>query len=177
MKKLNLIVGALALCLGAESFAALSEAEAARLGKDLTPIGAERAGNAAGTIPEWTGGLAQAPAGYEEGGFLVDPFPDDKPLFVITAENAEQYKSNLTPGQVAMLKKYPDYRMPVYLTRRTAAFTQEIYDDTRKHALTANLTADGNGVEGRGVGSPFPIPANGLQAIWNHTLRFRGYSM
>ena len=33
--------------------AAVSEAEAARLGEDLTPIGAERAGNSDGTIPEW----------------------------------------------------------------------------------------------------------------------------
>jgi len=177
MQKLNLIAGALALCLGAECFAALSQAEVDRLGKDLTPLGAERAANAAGTIPEWTGGLTEVPAGYEEGGFLVDPFPDDAPLFVITAANVDQYRANLTPGQVAMLQKYPDYKMPVYPTRRTAAYTQEIYDDTRQHALTANLTADGNGVEGRGVGSPFPIPKNGLEAIWNHTLRFRGYSM
>jgi len=28
--------------------------EAAHLGKDLTPVGAERAGNKEGTIPEWT---------------------------------------------------------------------------------------------------------------------------
>jgi hypothetical protein len=177
MQKLNLIAGALALFMGAECFAALSQAEVDRLGKDLTPLGAERAGNAAGTIPAWNGGLTGAPVGYEEGGFLVDPFPDDSPLFVITAANVAQYQANLTPGQVAMLRKYPDYKMPVYPTRRTAAYTQEIYDDTRQHALTAKLTADGNGVEGRGVGSPFPIPRNGLEAIWNHTLRFRGYSM
>ena len=38
--------------------------QAARLGSDLTPLGAERAGNAAGTIPAWDGGLTSAPAGY-----------------------------------------------------------------------------------------------------------------
>src|SRR5690606_41300532 len=31
--------------------------QAARLGQDLTPLGAERAGNAAGSIPAWTGGV------------------------------------------------------------------------------------------------------------------------
>ena len=33
--------------------AAVSEQEAARLGKELTPVGAERAGNKDGSIPEW----------------------------------------------------------------------------------------------------------------------------
>ncbi|MCD6293246.1 MAG: DUF1329 domain-containing protein, partial [Deltaproteobacteria bacterium] len=37
--------------------AKISAEEAARLGKDLTPIGGEMAGNAAGTIPAWTGGI------------------------------------------------------------------------------------------------------------------------
>ena len=35
--------------------AAVSADEAARLGQDLTCVGAERAGNAAGTIPEFKG--------------------------------------------------------------------------------------------------------------------------
>ena len=34
----------------------VSAEEAAHLGKDLTPLGAEAAGNADGTIPPWTGG-------------------------------------------------------------------------------------------------------------------------
>ena len=41
----------------ATALAKVSDEEAARLGKELTPVGAERAGNAAGTIPEWTGGI------------------------------------------------------------------------------------------------------------------------
>ena len=36
-----------------------------RLGKDLTPVGAERAGNADGTIPAWDGGLTQAARGLD----------------------------------------------------------------------------------------------------------------
>ena len=160
----------------ATSFAAISQGEADRLGKDLTPVGAEKAGNADGSIPEWKGGLTQPPAGYEAGNFLVDPFSDDKPLFTITAQNMEQYKDKLSPGQMAMLQKYPDYKMPVYQSRRTAAYSQEVYDSIKSHAVTANLIGNGNGVEGRGLHAPFPIPANGLEAIWNHTLRFRGLS-
>jgi len=63
--------------------------QAARLGKDLTPLGAERAGNAAGTIPEWTGGITQPPAGYSVGMHHPDPFASDQPLYVITAANVE----------------------------------------------------------------------------------------
>ena len=32
----------------------------------------------------------------------------------------------------------------------------------------------GNGIKNAVVGVPFPIPANGLEAIWNHILRYRG---
>ncbi len=62
-KKLSAAV-ALAVAWGSAS-AAASEQEAARLGKDLTPVGAEKAGNKEGTIPAWTGGITKAPAsGY-----------------------------------------------------------------------------------------------------------------
>jgi hypothetical protein len=86
---------------------AAAERDFTRLGKDLTPIGAERAGNADGTIPAWEGGLTQPPAGWTPQQGYVDPFPDDKPLFTITAQNAAQYAARLTPGMLAMLKKYP----------------------------------------------------------------------
>ena len=44
--------------------AKVSEEEAARLGGELTPVGAERAGNAEGTIPAWTGGIEAPPPGW-----------------------------------------------------------------------------------------------------------------
>ena len=78
------------------------------LGKSLTPMGAEKAGNAAGTIPAWDGGLTQCPPEFKPGGHYPDPFPQDKPLFTIDASNLEKYKAHLSPGQIAMLKKYPD---------------------------------------------------------------------
>ena len=48
-----------ALAASGQALAALSAADAARLGADLTPIGAEKAGNKAGTIPAWDGGLTK----------------------------------------------------------------------------------------------------------------------
>ena len=50
------------------AFAKVSPEEAAKLGgPELTPMGSTRAGNADGTIPEWTGGITEPPAGYQEG--------------------------------------------------------------------------------------------------------------
>ncbi|MGL4318262.1 MAG: DUF1329 domain-containing protein, partial [Pseudomonas sp.] len=85
---------ALSLCLPLlinPAFAAVDAAQAGKLGAALTPVGAERAGNAAGTIPAWTGGLARD-AGTSTDGFRADPFAGEVPLFTITAQNLEQYR-------------------------------------------------------------------------------------
>ncbi|MFI5337057.1 MAG: DUF1329 domain-containing protein [Opitutales bacterium] len=164
----------LALAYGAQ--AAVSPADADRLGKDLTPLGAEKAGNADGTIPAWDGGITAGPAGYKVGDHHPDPFPNEKALFTITAANAAKYADRLTVGNLALLKAYPDYSMPVYPTHRTAANPQRIYDATRKYATTAHLTEGGNGIAGVVIGIPFPIPQNGLEVIWNHLTRYRGIS-
>ena len=85
MKKIMLTAGVMALSLvSAGVNAAVSQEEAARLGQDLTPLGAERAGNADGTIPEWTGGYSRP---GEDVNRPQNPFPDDRPLFTITREN------------------------------------------------------------------------------------------
>lgn len=153
--------------------AEVSAAEAAKLGTTLTPMGAEKAGNAAGTIPVWNGGITQVPADYK-GGQHLNPFAQDEVLFTITAANAEQYKDNLTPGQLAMLKKYPSWKMNVYSTRRTASFPKAVYDATIANATKTKLTQDGNGFNGSTGGAAFPIPQNGQEAIWNHISRYRG---
>lgn len=55
---LNVAIG-LAVGLGAAGAqAGVSESEAAKLGNELTPTGANPAGNEAGTIPKWIGGSA-----------------------------------------------------------------------------------------------------------------------
>jgi hypothetical protein len=167
-----------ALGITAPAWAALTPQEAAKLGAELTPLGAEKAGNADGTIPAWTGGIkSAAEAGvpnYRTGDHHPDPFASDKPLFTITAENMEQYAAKLTEGHKKLLQQYKGtFRMPVYTTRRSAAFPQRIYDATKRVATTANLAAGGNGVTGAVEGIPFPIPKQGVEVFWNHVLRYR----
>lgn len=154
--------------------AELSAADLARLGTTLTPVGAEKAGNAAGTIPAWDGGITNPAAGYKPGGHYPDPYAADKPLFTIDGRNADQHKDKLTAGQMAMLKKYPAYKMVVYPTRRSASFPQCHYQETKDCAARAKLAPGGNGVVGCTGGIPFPIPKDGNEAIWNSTLRYRG---
>ena len=165
---------ALACALAHPAAAEISADEVARLGRDLTPLGGERAGNAEGTIPEWTGGITQPPAGYEVGQHHPDPYAADRPLFVIDAANLDRHRDKLSVGHQRMLETYPTFRLPVYPTRRSASVPQRIYDATRGVAATAKLVDDGNGVGGAVAGIPFPIPKNGLEVIWNHLLRYRG---
>ncbi len=178
MLKNVLRLGVLAIA-GAASIAgaAVTAQQAARLGADLTPMGAEKAGNAAGTIPAWSGGItspAQAGApNFKSGGHHPDPFPNEKPLYKIDASNMARYAANLTAGHKALLTAYKTYFLNVYPAHRTAAFPQRIYDATRANATTAKLTGSGNGVTGAIIGVPFPVPASGVEVIWNHILRFR----
>jgi hypothetical protein len=153
----------------------MASADAARLGQDLTPMGAERAGNAAGTIPEWQGGLTQAPAGHSPGDHYADPFADDAILFTIDASNLDEHRDQLTPGQIALLETYPSWRMTIYPTRRSAAFPQGHYDQTAANVGRAALNAAGV-LTGTSGGIPFPMPQDGREAIWNHLVRYRGES-
>lgn len=156
--------------------AAVPEATASRLGKDLTPLGGETAANADGSIPAWNGGILTPPPGYKPGNHHPDPFASDQPLFTITAANSAQHSAKLTPGALAMLKAYPNYKLVVYPTRRSASNPQRVYDATRKNATTAQLTTGGNGISGAVIGVPFPLPASGLEVLWNHLTRYRGVS-
>jgi hypothetical protein len=149
-----------------------SAADAGRLGKELTPVGAERAANRDGSIPEWTGGQRQAPRGFVQGGPRVDPFGADKPAYVIDSGNVQKYEDRLSPGQVALIKSTPGYRMDVYPTRRSCAYNNEWYERTRANVGKAKLNK-GNLVDGVPGGVPFPIPVTGEQAIWNHLARWR----
>jgi hypothetical protein len=170
-----LLAALLAMALSnTPTLAAVTADEAAKLGNSLTLLGAETAGNAAQTIPAWDGGLTKPPVAHQAGQHYTDPYSGDKMLFVITAANMEKYKGNLSPGQMALLKKYPSWEMVVYPTRRSAAFPQGHYDETVANATRANLQAGGNGISGTTGGIPFPIPKDGMEAIWNHLTRYRG---
>jgi len=147
-----------------------------RLGADLTPVGAERAGNADGSIPAWTGGLPKTDPADPQVGY-ADPFAKDAPLYVITAANADQYKELLSAGHLALLKRDArSFYMNVYPTRRSASFPAEVLSEVRQHVGVAKT----DGFHIRDVGRstvPFPIPENGLQVMWNHVFRWRGGSV
>lgn len=174
MKKLSLLSSAVALAFAFGVQAKLPADQVARLGSDLTPMGAEKAGNKDGSIPAWEGGITKPPAGYKPGDHHPDPFAGDKVLFTIDKSNVDKYKSNLSPGQLALFDLYPDFKINVYPTRRSASYPQYVYDATKKIAANAELVEGGNGIKNAAIGIPFPIPKDGLEAIWNHILRFRG---
>lgn len=175
-KRLTMMMSAMlgALLVSAGAYAQLAAGDLAKLGTTLTPLGAEKAANAAGTIPAWDGGLTTVMPGFKPGGTYPDPYSADKPLFTITAATADKYKDNLSAGQLAMFKQYADYKLVVYPTRRSASFPQGHYNETKDCAGKAKLAAGGNGVVGCAGGIPFPIPKNGNEAIWNHLLRYNG---
>ena len=151
----------------------------ARLDQDLTPLGSERGANKDGSIPAWTGGLTSPPEGigYEKGKHLPDPFAADKPLFRVTGANAGDYDQFITRGQRALLERHDSYFLDVYPTRRSCALPDFVYKAARNNALIGELVSDGNGVAKAIMASPFPIPNNGLEIVWNHTLRYRGYKL
>ena len=161
--------------LGGVAFGQLPPDQVARLDGDLTPVGAERAGNADGTIPPWAGGLAKADPIDPAIGY-TDPFADDTPLFTITAKNVEQYKGMLSAGQLALFQRDPrTFRLVVYPTRRSAALPDEVLTRVRAQAPLARTDGDHPLDIGQSP-VPFPIPADGLQVMWNHTFRWRGGS-
>jgi hypothetical protein len=167
------------LLLACSTFSAISSAkvtpeQAAQLGTTLTQVGAEKAANAAGTIPTYTGGISTA----EQETALKNEIKNQKPLFVITAKNYTQYKDNLSTGQIALLEQYPDsYTIPVYKTHRTATSPEHIYQKAKTNAVNARLLESGAGLENFDEAIPFPIPQNGLEVIWNHITRYRGGSV
>lgn len=169
---------ALVVALGVFSGAAIavSADQAAKLGVELTPVGAEKAGNAEGTIPAWDGGITKAPAGFKTGEHYPNPFASEKPKFTITASNMAQYAEKLTVGQQALLKKYPTWKMNVYPTHRTAAYPQAIYNASKANATRVKLAEGDNGFDGTSVGVPFPIPQSGVEPILNHITAYRGDS-
>lgn len=172
-----LVAGSLLAAGMGTAVAASSAQDAAKLGASLTPMGAEMAGNKDGSIPAWTGGMTKPLPGYTPGSVRADPFAAEKPLFSIAGQTAGRHADKLADGVQALLAKYPDFRLDVYPTHRTAAAPQWVYDNTRKNATRAKLADDGYAVEGAYGGILFPIPADGYEAIWNHRLAWNGESV
>ncbi len=183
MKNINrrsLLMGTTAAAIGAgfrPAFAQAAAPDASLLSTTLTPFGGERAGNADGSIPAWTGGYSTVPAGYVSGQPRPDPFADDKVLFSITAENVAQYADKLPQGVIEMMKLYPTYRLDIYPTRRSHAMPQYVYDNIALNVTRAQISADGTAVSGAFGGVPFPMPSNGAEVMWNHLTAFQGEAL
>ncbi len=156
--------------------AKVSAEEAARLGQELTRIGAQKAGEEGPhglVIPPFEGGWAE-PGGEKRIHAPPDPYADEKPLFVITADNMAQYKDILTVGQQELLKLYgKTYKMRVFPAHRSSALPEHVLEATQKNATTVELNETGNGFTGTAHGFPFPIPKTGQEVIWNHMARYR----
>ncbi|MFW3895203.1 DUF1329 domain-containing protein [Pseudomonas bharatica] len=166
-------------CFALSSHAAtVSPQEAGKLGTSLLPWGAEKAGNADGSIPAYTGGMTKPPAGYVEGsGKWIDPFADEKPLYSIDSKNVAQYADKLTAGTQELIRRWPDtFRVDVYQSHRTyPQMSAERAATSIKNATDpeCKTVADGVGLAGCVGGVPFPIPKSGYEAMWNHLLRER----
>jgi hypothetical protein len=148
----------------------------------LTPMGGERAGNADGSIPAWTGGLVSAPQSPTTP-TATHLFEDEKPLYTVDSSNMAQYASLLTEGTKAQIQKF-GLTLNVFQTHRTAAAPQYVYDNAAKNVATAKLDPRGGrfGFTGAVGGPPFPIIntsdplVGGAQLIWNHLTAWVGYS-
>jgi hypothetical protein len=171
------VVAALSLStlVSGGALAAVSPEEAARLGKDLTPMGAEMAGNADGSIPPWNPDGVTPPANFVAGSDnYVDPHADEEPLYTIDASNWQEYKDLLTEGTQGMFEKLgaDGFRIDVYPTKRDYVVPDWLYANNTKNATVAKLEADGQKIEGSLPGVPFPIPQSGLEVMWNHMNRY-----
>ncbi len=171
MMKINLLAAATAVTLASSMhlYAAVSSEDAARLAGELTPTGAVRAANADGSIPEWTGKGLDGVKG------LDNPYAGEKPLYTITSANMAEYADLLSEGQKALLQAKDGYQINVYPTHRNFAAPQWFYDGSVSNATGATLKDDGLRIDGNVAGVPFPIPQNGVEALWNHMVRWMGY--
>ena len=171
----SVIAAGLVLLYSGSALGAVTAEESKKLGTTLTAVGAEKAGNADGSIPAYTGGLTTPPAGFKKGsGVRPDPFADEKPIMSISSKNIGQYADKLTEATKALMKKYPAYRIDVYKTHRTAALPKYVLEHTAHNAVTAQTANGGISIRNAKSGIPFPIPKDGYEAMWNHLLRFNG---
>lgn len=182
INKIAIFGGAIAVALSLSVQAKVSDEEAAKLGKDLTPVGAVKEGSKDGSIPAWEpwpqkGELSGADQTAENFPDTVGKILKEKPKFTITAENLEKYSDQLTKGHKALFELYPDYKMDVYPSHRNVGYPEKVYEFTKKNATATTLEGCNDCLRDAEFGFPFPIPKNGTEAMWNHRLRWRGESV
>lgn len=177
-KSLSILCAALinALVIHGAS-AAATDAEIAKLGGELTPVGAQRSANADASIPAWSGETAIPQGEWSYGKNRGDfwKHKDEKTLFTIDASNVDQHADKLSPGQVAMIKKTPGYEMRVYPAHRECSYPDFVLENTKAGAKISKIAADGWSLEdARLPGVPFPVPKTGIEAMWNYLTRYQG---
>lgn len=199
----------LGLCLSGLYLPASSMAVADEWPEALTPVGAQQAGNAQGTIPAWDGGwlnasvqrirpgsdvlsqqsqpyqvrthaqLSQAlklQSGSEHlGDAALIEAQNDQPVVVITNENWQEWQHMLSMGHQTLLEQYPQYRMLVYPSRRSAAYPPAYVQWGQDQFGLASIHEQ-DSLEGVKRGLPFLRPTTGEAVIWNHRLRYQGDS-
>ncbi|MBF4556457.1 DUF1329 domain-containing protein [Pseudomonas sp. p50] len=174
----TVLAASLAMVLAAQAQAVVSTQDAAKLGTSLTLVGAEKSGNADGSIPAYSGGLTTAPAGFKAGDSMrPDPFANEKPVLVIDGKNVDQYKGLLSATTVELAKRFPTFRVDVFPTHRTVSLPQAILDNGVKNASGAKSLEGGLAIDNVLPGVPFPIPQSGNEAMWNFLLRYQGVSI
>jgi len=179
LNRAALIVGATSLALTLSAHAKVSSDEAAKLGGELTPVGAVKSGNSDGSIPAWDPWSKRGDLEGED--LTAENFPDtigkileEKPKMTISKDNYKQHADKLTEGHKALFELYPDYKMEVYKTHRNVGYPEEVYKTTKQNATTAHLDGCNDCLRDAEFGFLFPIPKNGTEAMWNHRLRWRG---
>lgn len=182
---INKVIIALALapCLISTVHAKVSAEQTAKLGQELTCIGAEASANADGTIPAFSGKWLGTPPGVDftphTGQHPIDPYASETPRLVITAANYQEHKDKLTPGQIGMFERYPTtFSMPVYPGHRDFRYPDIVCDIAKRNASEAELIDNGFGFTGYMGAVPFPIPdpQQPMQLLANHNFPYRAFS-
>ena len=177
MIPIRMITTALAYIAATAVYASPNSADIAKLGSELTPIGAEVAGSSSGGVPAFGGAVMHAPTGWSAGAKPVDPYSKEKPLYIIDVGSADQYKDRLSPGQYALVKSLPGYSMAVFESHRSCGIPNVVAEQTKKNASLASLDGEDRLTAAVGGGYPFPLPKSGAEIIWNHKLRYNGPSV
>jgi len=142
---------------------------------DISLIGADPEADLKANIPEWSGGLAKReliPHGHHP-----NPFSDDRAT-IIDSNNYLEHIEFLSPGLIALITQYPKtFYIPLYPSRRSGSFPDWYYQNMHNIETKPTLSNSGNGIINPIAGTNFPQPKNGLEAIWNHLTRWRGFFM
>ena len=172
---------AVGLLMAGAALAKVPAAEADKLGKELTCVGAEKAGSKDG-VPEFTGKWLGTPPSVQYtphvGQHPVDPYPNEKPVLTITAENQAQYAAKLSDGQKALFAKFPKtFRMDIYPGHRDFRYPDSVCESAKKNALNAEIADGGLSIKGAVKGAlPFPIPKDGHEALMNNMFPSRAFN-